>query len=290
MAFKRLVEIRVGTTDHAVVISDLHCSFDVKRAKDLADNSAKFKIYNASKETINEMLSENNSIELEAGYEDEGTALLFIGSIEQSYTKFDKDGSRITYIEAKTISGSFEDVSQTAISLSYSKNGRIQDALKDVCDAMGLSLYGTNLLADKKFKNGFVFSGMSKDALKRIEDTVKEHNLILFTDNGTLNVQEENVDPNDTVEVALLTFDSGLLDYKKKTKKKKKKEIAEDEGSDVSNKTIITSLLNGKIVVGRAVKLETVDLNELILVDTLNHKGDNFGKEPFITKCEGKLL
>ena len=84
MAYNRVVNLKAGTVDQALMVSGLDVSFKVERSRAFASNSAQIEIFNPSETTINDILKEGNSVVLEAGYEDEGVGVIFIGQITTS--------------------------------------------------------------------------------------------------------------------------------------------------------------------------------------------------------------
>src|SRR6056297_1359237 len=76
---------------------DFSIDFKINYSKDKDNNSAKIEIFNLSKETIKNIIKDNQ-IFLEAGYEDDKTGLIFVGYIKEKEVKWDTIDKRLILI------------------------------------------------------------------------------------------------------------------------------------------------------------------------------------------------
>lgn len=270
--------MRVGEGSKAVSLNNLHCTFDINKTDDLTKNEARIKIYNANDTTIDTYIQTGQLLEIYAGYEDEGSCLLFNGSIVQSYTHRDpKTGTKITEAQALMIVGKTTTDLSVSIDLSYPKGNYLEEIVKSIADALGFTVYNTKILAGIVSPSAFVYSGFANRALNKLNKLMNGLGYSLMTDNNTIFV-ESDVSVTE-VEVAYLTPTSGLLSYKKRVDRNEKFKRLD---------TILDfkSLLNGNISVGKAIKVETKTLNAVAVCRKINHKGSNFGKTEFVTSGE----
>jgi len=282
MAYNRVVNLKAGTVDQALMVSGLDVSFKVERSRAFASNSAQIEIFNPSETTINDILKEGNSVVLEAGYEDEGVGVIFIGQITTSVPS-NNGVDTIVKIEAQSLQGSDTPLSSLVVSLSYKPDTTLNKPLEEIATAMGLATYGLDLVSDLKLTNGYVFTGLAKNALKYCREIIEKDGLILYVDNDIMYVVAEA--NNSDVKSAYMTPDSGLLEAAplKSTKKKG----AKDE-KKLANKITFTSILNPQVGPNSVIEVDNYrNVFGLYVVDKCTFTGSNFGSSPFTIQGEG---
>lgn len=287
MAFNRIVKINVGTTTKAVSLDNLHCEFDIKKTGDLTKNSCVLTVFNASEDTINNYLSEGNIIEVYGGYEDEGLNLLFVGNITQAYTRTDlKTATKITETQSLMLAGKYNNSLYAMVDLSYPKGNPLDIIVQDIADGLGFTTYNIKKLKSVLIPTAFAYSGYAHTALKKLDKILGELDYKMATDNNTILVQ--SITPKGTIEGVYLTPKTGLLEYKRNPDKTKK--IKGSKAKKTYKTFTFTSLLNGTLTIGKIVKLKTKTFQSLGRVDNVQHKGANYGKKDFISKCNAEIV
>lgn len=281
MAFNRKASLKAGDLNQALLISDLHFKFEVNRDRQFKANNATIRVYNPSQSTINNVLQKGKSIVIEAGYEDEGTGVIYIGQITTS-TPGREGPDTVLDIVSNSLQGTSEDLASTIISLSYKKETEVISVLKNLATIMNLAPYGLEHASGVALKNGYVFTGAPKSALDYCADIIKKEGLIIFIDNESLIVSPE-VDPPE-VGVTDLRVETGLLQAKKLNSTKDKGKAEENK---LANKITFVSILNQQIGPNRHIQVDNGrDINGLYVVDKCTFTGANFGASQFTVKGE----
>jgi hypothetical protein len=281
LAYNRVVSLKAGDQLSAYEINDLHFEFEVDRSRDFKSNIAKIKIYNPNETTINNILDVGSSIVLEAGYEDEGTGLIYSGQITTSFP--DNNGvDTILQLESNSLQGSKELLASLVVSLSYAPESSVDKPIKEIANIMGLATYGLENISDIIMQNGYVFTGLAKEALRYCKDIIEKEGFIVFIDNDTIIVSSE-ASPEE-VNVTDLRQETGLLNAAplKSTKNKGKK----DE-KKLENKITFTSIMNPQIAPNKHIQVDNRrTINGLYVVDKCFFRGSNFGSKPYIVRGE----
>lgn len=276
MAFKRIVEMKAGTTQTSVVISGLDISFDISRTRKFSNNIAKFKIYGALDDTISRVLKKGNSITFSAGYEDEGIGLIFIGQITQSIpTK--NPPEKIVSLEC--VSGrsvdtqsNTTDLSSVTFSLAYKKGTNISRPIREIANVLGLSVCGLNNVSNITMANGYNLAGTAKEAMRYIQSILERNGLQLFIDNSTLKISKKG--SGSKASAVKLTTKTGLLEAPKLTDNTEGDEKVQEQ---LTKRVLFRSILNYRIMPDGHVDIDNNSVKGIFIVDKCNFKGDNFG-------------
>lgn len=272
MAFNRKVSLIIGIGDNDAVnkqgleIADLDIEFDVTRSRTLAENTAKFKVYNLSEKTRQNNLKQGAGIIFSAGYEDEGTGVLFTGAIDKiDYEK--QDGNFITNISGVSFSGD-NNLENSPVSISYAKDGRISEIITDIADALSLPVYGIKN-ADIKLIHNFTFAGTARAALRRLEWMLAVEGIKIMIDNGELIVYKEFGES--LFEAFILDYTSGLVSAVPKVDDKDK--------NIVTDRVIVTSLIVPKMRPGTLFKVSGDYVNGAYIAEKVQAVGSTFGDQ-----------
>lgn len=279
MAFNRIITVKVGpaptegkTYADGVLISELDLSFEIVRSVTLSDNKCDLSIYNATEDTINKMLKAGNNIRIEAGYEDEGSGVLYVGNILESFVTYD-GLNRVVNLKAGGIQKSQEALEYLTTSLSYSANSNLALPLKDVSSALGLSPFGVEQGASITMPNGFSYTGSVKGALYQLNKILKSNGYGLFIDNDIMVVYKLNF--KDTkFKFAYLTHESGLINAFYKTHEYKK-----GDDKEYLPRVEYKCLLNPNLVPNGLVTIKGKAVDGTFINEKVTFKGDNFGGE-----------
>ena len=278
MAFKRLITVKVGpqpgpgeTFPQGVLISDLNLAFEITRSIEQSSNECALTIYNAKRNTISNMLKEGNNIRVEAGYEDEGTGVIFVGNIISSNTSL-TGINRVTNIKAGGIQRSTATLSYVTISMSYSANTVLAKPIKELAAALNLAPFGAEI-ATNVLPNGFVFCGAAKGAFYQLRKVLKNYGLGMFIDNDVLIIHR--IGKQDSrFKFAYLDKDSGLLGASEKSE-----EFRKGDTLEYKRRIEYSCILNPSLVPNGLVTISGESVKGVFVNEKIKHKGDNFGGE-----------
>ena len=191
MSFNHKYELIISETNEsgpndALLIDQLQVEFDIQKDTSSKMNETTIKVYNLSESSRNliKTYEKNNGfVKLSAGYEDTGTALLFVGNIIKlnSY----KEGPNI--ITDITCSDGYVSVKDSVTNRRFPEKVSLKTIITTIASQdMGLALgevLGKNL--NKTYERGITVEGNSYAYLKKV---AKEHKLELSIQNNTLTV------------------------------------------------------------------------------------------------------
>lgn len=210
-------------------------NFEIDRTGGSEANKAKISIYNLSESSRTFLEQKDLVVFLKAGYKDGGLSTLFFGDID------DKNGLRvkrvgpdiITTIEAGDVEKTLREAN---IQIGLSKGStNIQIINQAAAKLLVSTAFRTNIKTIT-FQKGFSYSGPVKDL---IDQMGSQAGFEWTIQNGELLI----LDPlqTDQQEAVFLSVDTGLIGYPTKTQ----------------DKIEFKSLLNPKIIPGRAVRIES---------------------------------
>lgn len=276
MAFKRIVEMKAGTTQTSVVISGLDISFEINRTRKFSNNIAKFKIYGALDDTISRVLKKGNSITFSAGYEDEGIGLIYIGQITQSIPSKNPPEKIVSLecVSGKSVDSQSNttDLSLVTFSLSYKKGTNISRPLKEIAKVLGLSICGLENVTNINMANGFLLAGTAKEAMGYAQSILERNGLIMFIDNTTLKISKKGSGGN--TAAVKLTANTGLLEAPRLTDNTEGDEKVQEQ---LTKRALFRSILNYRIIPDGHVDIDHSGVKGVFIVDKCKYKGDNFG-------------
>jgi hypothetical protein len=271
VAFNRRVEMKVGTSQTSVVISGLDITFDITRTRKFSNNVAKFKIYGALDDTISKILKKGNSVTFSAGYEDEGTGLIYVGQITQSIPSKNPP-EKIVSLECGSIQDPKTELASVTVSLAYKKGTNISRPINEIGTALGLSICGLDNVSGIILANGYNLSGTAKDAMRYVQGILDRNGLGMFIDNSTLKIFEKGF--GDKSSAVKLTTATGLLEAPKLTDNAEGDEKVQKQ---LSKRVLFKSILNYRIVPNGHVDIDNKSVKGIYIVDKCSYKGDNFG-------------
>lgn len=296
-----------------VVVSGLDMDFKVKRSKAFSENTAEFRIYNASLETRSRLTAPGMRVRFSAGYRDMGgpvgifwgyvgagahskkegtnwvTVLPCISSLTESTGSEDivswaKSHPKATYAEKQAKAASA--VNRIPVSLSYAPGTSIRQVLRDFQGITGLALLGAEGIPDTQLSNGYTFAGGIRGAM----DAFRKQCLIpigwtYHIDNGSLFVYPVDDTQRYTVVSAYLSLETGYLSMTDKTKSNippKLVPASKAKGAPLVKVPVprvyeVKCLLNAKISPNTLATVEVPSLSTTLLVDSVEFEGTNYG-------------
>lgn len=196
-------------------ISNLHFDFEISRSIVWYENYAKFRIYNASIETVNRILYEGAGILFECGYSDQPNSLgtLFVGNITLAYCE--RVGNDvITHVTATSTRGPEYQLVKVPIALSFPKGSDMLSIAKTVADWTAMPLVGADSLSDVTIDDDFSFCGSVKSCLQKLNSLLVSMGCgHLYFDNSLLAYIDDSGDDAQyqTLSAVRLDYSSGLL-------------------------------------------------------------------------------
>ena len=280
MAFNRQLTVKVGFENEGVLISDLNIDFKIERSIDFSANSCSLKIYNPSDETKEEFLKKGASVVVSAGYEDEGSGVIYVGQITKS-AAYKEGANKVVELTAGSIQDANRDLAYVTVSLSYKRDISVATPLKDIATAIGLTTYGFDTAKNITLSNGFSFAGSAKAALSVCKDILIANGLDLFIDNTTILVFER-LTADSRFSTVYLTPSNGLIGTAKLTDSNKAGDPEEEFPTRVSFK----ALLNPQINPNGIVVIDESTVNGTFIMEKVLFEGNNYGGE-FTVSGEG---
>jgi hypothetical protein len=326
MAFFRNTELFIGTfkdsafvrnavkyklgaqTLNGFLVDALDYDFQVTLSTEFYRNSASFTLYNASPETVNEIMTTGCAVIFKAGYEDEDLGTIFVGQIVSAYPEYeDAETSRLV-INCKSQRGAQYPLQRTFISAYMEDGTSYHDVLKNIADYVGVPLTGAEALKDKKLENGFSLDGDIRSVLKKFQERCLRRigGKLIVTNNEILYLDKENRMNASTV---LLNYNTGLIsatpvrnekyqssedafnenmDYYLGLKNQKSAESLKKEKEEAKvqprNEVSFRALMVPSLHVGDPVYIDSRRDNEdkisvlgKFWVEELNYNGNNYG-------------
>ena len=219
MAFGRIIHLYVGkfavgnlTSQNSKDFSQFDIEFEVTRSIEWYDNEATITIYNPSPEAINFIMSEGNSVLLQAGYEDETVGNIFVGQIGMAVPR--RVGSDVELvITCVSARGTFYQLARLNCAIQFDSSATVKKCLQELCDYAGTALRaGNQKELSQPIGTEFCISGTFKQAVCSFRDNIliPKFGLHLYFDNNEMivvNSDEKSIE----VEEITLDFKSGLL-------------------------------------------------------------------------------
>lgn len=269
--YRRAARLTVGPEPNTglVVDSRFRISFSVSQTEDEDANNVSVNIYGLNDESRALLNQENQVLLLEAGYGDQ-TEVLTIAEIKRVMIAREFPGIMST-IEA-TDGGT--SLSQIRLSLSFSENYSLQDALQKIATDSGLPIrLASNLNLNIPYQTGAAFTGTLRSILNEV--TKRQPGLRWNITDGEIlifNNQSQNLQSR-----VVLNPQTGLIESPSRI------EQEEDEQDAVR----IVSLLQPRIRPGTEIQLNSLDFDGLYKVKRVEHVGDTrTGDWVSISECE----
>lgn len=166
MLFDRVIEIIVGQPGgDGKLIKDLRCEFNIRATSSKSPNEATLKVYNANPNTISMMETVNNIVIIKAGFlRDVGAVQIFSGTVCRSLTY--QDGPDV--LTEMELRDSVIPLRDAKVSISYPPNTSALTVLDGVAKNFGLPIRKNLKVSDKQYPSGFAFNGRVRNAMDQV--------------------------------------------------------------------------------------------------------------------------
>lgn len=292
-----------GGQQFGLVVSGLFTEFEVTRSQVYADNVAEFRVYNAAKETREQMEAGGMRVRFSVGYKDQGGAVgVFWGSVIGAYTM--KKGTDwvtvLPCVSSLSESTGTEDIATWAkkkenkkatpeqkqevitrainripVEFSYGPDIRARVILQNISVITGLVIWGTEEMPEILFPNGWTYVGGVRGGLKILDKMLASRGWHLYVENTRIMVVPLD-GGNQTSTAAYLTPDTGLLEVRPKNNPNmppkfngKGKKIAVRKAYEFK------CLINPNIGPNTLCQLKNDTLDTVVLVSSSKIRGDN---------------
>jgi len=265
-------------TKDAVSITNLQVNFDIAKKADNTDspNSATIEVYNLSDELIKKLDTEFLACSFSCGYEDTGLTNLIIGQVVEFSTR--RSGTdKITQI---LIGEGYVELNHQILSSVVPAGKTVKDVVEEIRKQMPNVARGayTGLNLNNEVMYGYPLTGSPKQMLRELSDAYR---LEWRVDRNTLYVTDKSglADKNYKGTAFVLNEDSGLVDIPYKTSAEGRK----SKGDKTKRKGVqFKALLNGKIIPGSVIRLESELLTGWYKVVSARYYGDYRGNDWYI--------
>ena len=261
--------------------NNLHIGFSIEKDTTKESNKAKLEIYNLSEATRKKIELADTEVEIYAGYERAGGAILaFKGTVTYGFTR-DAGTDCITTLDLADGTVALRD---SYCSLSYAPGTSAKTIIQRCANEMGVPVvYGEDVGELESYKNGFSFIGQAKDGLTEICDAL---GLSWSIQNNILNIILAG--GTSTNRGLVFSPQSGLVgvperivqaEYKsnKSNPKKTQKERAKKEKPRKKAGWKINTLLVPSVNPADMVKVESEWITGWFRVEKVSHRGDYNG-------------
>ena len=261
--------------------NNLHIGFSIDKDTTKESNKAKLEIYNLSDATRKKIEVPDTEVEIYAGYERAGGAILaFKGTVTYGFTR-DAGTDCITTLDLADGTTAMRD---SYCSLSYAPGTSAKTIIQRCANEMGVPVvYGDDVGELESYKNGFSYYGQADGALTEICNAL---GLSWSIQNNILNIILAG--GTSTNRGLVFSPQSGLVgvperivqaEYKsnKSNPKKLQKEKAKKEEPRKKAGWKIQTLLVPSVNPGDMVKVESKWITGWFRVEKVSHRGDYNG-------------
>ena len=262
--------------------NSLHINFSIEKDTTKESNKAKLEIYNLSDATRKAIETADTEVEIYAGYERAGGAVLaFKGTVTYGSTK-DSGTECVTSLELADGTVALRD---SYCSLSYAPNTSAKTLIQRCANEMGVPVvYGDDVGELESYKNGFSFYGQAKDALTEICDalglswSIQNNILNVILAGGTSTNRGLVFSPQSGLvgvpeRIVQAEYKSNKSNPKKTAKKKAKKEKPRKKAGWRINTLLVPSVNPADLV-----KVESKFITGWFRVEKVSHRGEYNGQ------------
>lgn len=261
--------------------NNLHIGFSIDKDTTKESNKAKLEIYNLSDATRKKIEAPDTEVEIYAGYERAGGAILaFKGTVTYGFTR-DAGTDCITTLDLADGTVALRD---SYCSLSYVPGTSAKTIIQRCANEMGVPVvYGDDVGELESYKNGFSFYGQAKDALTEICNalglswSIQNNILNIILAGGTSTNRGLVFSPQSGLvgvpeRITQAEYKSNKSNPQKTQKEKAKKEEPREKAGWKINTLLVPSVNPADMV-----KVESKWITGWFRVEKVSHRGDYNG-------------
>lgn len=277
MAFQRITQLDIGLNNNTGVrISNLNFTFELERSVEAENNYMRLSIYNAKRETRDKILIKDNSVFLQAGYEDEkNLGLIGAGIIQQSTTKLENT-DYVTEITVLDFGSNQINIKKQKADFNFTAGTSYSSIVQYLGNIMNVPVTGLQNISSLLLNNGIVFHGTIIQLIRKLQKKLRAYNVGLYFDLGEMVIWKTDEMPTQ-FGVINLSPQSGLLG--------EVEEIIDDE-DDGLKRIKFLSLMNPKIKPQTVIRIKSKKLTGAFIVQKVTFRGGNISTDEFIVEVE----
>lgn len=255
-------------------VTGLRIQFEAKKTDAREPNELKLAIINLNEADREFVQQDGLQVTLEAGYNDDNK-LIYKGDIDVAQNRW-AIPNWVTTIEA----GDGQNAIQTGF-INKSLTGQVTQTqiVDELIAAMGLGKGAiSGLLSSVKAKLGQILSG---NASKLLDDILRQNNMTWSVQDGAVQIHADS--GHNGTSAVLLSSSTGLLSAPERTYEAKGEGRIEEAGIKA------LSLLQGQIIPGGRIQIESRTIDGIYRVLSVDHRGDSRGSGmDWISETEGR--
>jgi hypothetical protein len=197
--------------DRELGIEPLHAECDLHRSNRMDRNTGEVRVLNLRESVRKWLENSGNIIQVDIGYEDEGSGTVFLGQTHKISSTL-SGADWITTIPCYQFRAKTMDFETLLVAVSYDPGTNLQTVITGLGQLLGVTVFGENV-AGIELDGGFVAVGTMKQALDHASRILANHGYGLFYDLGELYVYKACT-PLSNVETLVLDLGSGLISAK----------------------------------------------------------------------------
>lgn len=284
---QRIYELIVGDnrTKDAVVINDLHITFDINKHSDnkKTNNSARIEVYNLPSKVLNALQEDFAVCSLSAGYEDTGLTLLIVGQVVDISTRM-SGTDRVTQF---VIGEGYIELTRAYLSSITPAGYTVEQTIEEIRKQMPGVARGayTGLNIKNRILYGYPLTGTPREMLNELAEA---YNIEWRLDRNSLSVTDDKGITERNLNTGfVLNEDTGLLeipfytsaDGNRSSKDKKRRKGVQ-----------FKALLNGQIFPGSIVRIESPLITGWYKITSANYRGQYEGNDWYIECFSDEIL
>ena len=197
--------------DRDLGVEPLHAEAELHRSNRMGRNVGVVRVLNLREKVRKWLETSGNIIQVDIGYEDEGSGTVFLGQTHRVSSTL-TGGGWLTTIPCYQFRAKTMDFETLPIAVSYDPGTNLQTVVTGLAQILGVLVFGENV-STIELEGGFVATGTMKQALDDVSRILAAHGYGLFYDLGELFIYEASK-PLSSVEALRLELGAGLISAK----------------------------------------------------------------------------
>jgi hypothetical protein len=197
--------------DRALGIEPLHAECDLHRSNRMDRNTGEVRVLNLKESVRRWLENSGNIIQVDIGYEDEGSGTVFLGQTHKISSTL-IGGAWVTKIPCYQFRAKTMDFETLLVAVSYDPGTNLQTVITGLGQILGVTVFGEDV-SGIELDGGFVAVGTMKQALDHVSRTLANHGYGIFYDLGEVFVYKA-CKPTANAQTIEMELGSGLISAK----------------------------------------------------------------------------